>query len=342
MKKRVGYYDIAKGIGIILVVIAHIEYMPLELRQYIVTFHMPAFFIISGMLMNLTKERDREVRPLLRHKFMRILLPYLVFSLVIPVTYYLRFLITKEGYSGEHFIQDILVGLSMTGVSVLWFLPTLFFSELIVLLIIKNLKRPVVLILSIIMMVGLWFLPFVLPFTALFLWRTVYCTLLVLIGFALFPIISRASEKPFYVLPVSAVLFIILYFTGLANGIVDLHYVILGNRILYFLNATMGSVALVLLSVFIDAKIGWMGNALQFFGRHSLFIMITHIDFMILYLGEKLAFALSDASPRGKEIVFNIAATIFTLGIEVILIIIWEKIKKCGILFIGDKRKSKE
>ena len=97
MKQRVGYFDIAKGIGIILVVIAHIEYMPLELRQYIVTFHMPAFFLISGMLMNLTNEKNRDVKPLLDHKFKRILLPYFLFSLIIPLIYYLRYLISGEG-----------------------------------------------------------------------------------------------------------------------------------------------------------------------------------------------------------------------------------------------------
>ena len=138
MKQRVGYFDIAKGIGIILVVAAHIEYMPLGLREYIVTFHMPAFFVISGMLMHLTKEAERKVKPLLAHKSKRIFLPYLVFSLIYPATYYLRYMITGEGYSPELFLQDIIAGISLMGVSVLWFLPELFFSELVTLFLVNT------------------------------------------------------------------------------------------------------------------------------------------------------------------------------------------------------------
>lgn len=341
MKNRVGYYDIAKGIGIILVIIAHIEYMPLELRQYIVTFHMPAFFVISGMLMNLTNEKEREIKALLSHKLKRILLPYFVFSLIFPVTYYLRFLVTGEGYSNEHFVQDILVGISMTGVSVLWFLPALFFSELIVLFVIKNLKKPVILILIVSVMTGSCYLPYLVHFLALFLWRIVYCTILVMIGYLLFPVIGMISKKTVMAFCLAVILFTVLYFTGLMNGIVDLHYVITGNKLLYYLNATMGSLALVFLSLFIDDKLKGLRNILRFFGCHSLFVMITHIDFMILYLAEKTAFFLSDMSSRGKEIVFNVSAVVVTLVIEAVLIIIWEKAKKYVILFISDRKKAK-
>lgn len=342
MKQRVGYYDIAKGIGIILVVIAHIEYMPLGLREYIVTFHMPAFFVISGMLMHLTKEAERKLKPLLIHKFNRIFLPYIVFSVIYPLNYYVRFLVTGEGYSQEMFVQDLIAGVSLMGVSVLWFLPELFFSELIVLIIIKNLRRPWVIILTALSLAGSWFLPLAVPVLTLFLWRLVYCCALVLIGYVLFPTVSRASVKPDILLSVSAVLFVILYFTGLENGLVDLHYIVTGNILLYFLNATMGSTALVLLSIFIDARLNKPGAVFQFFGRHSLFIMLTHIDFMILYLAEKLAFVVSGMSVKGKELIFNLTATSATLVIETVMIIIWEKIKKCGILLFGGKIKSKE
>ena len=342
MKQRVGYFDIAKGIGIILVVVAHIEYMPLGLREYIVTFHMPAFFVISGMLMHLTKEAERRVNPLLAHKFKRILLPYLIFSLIYPVTYYLRFMITGEGYSPQSFLQDIIAGISLMGVSVLWFLPELFFSELVTLIIIKNLKRPWVIILTVLTIAGMWFLPLAVPILTLFLWRLVYCCILVLIGYVLFPVVHKVSANPDFLLPVSVIMFVILYFTGLKNGIVDLHYIVTGNKILYFLNATLGSTALILLSVFLDARLKTIGSALQFFGRHSLFIMLTHIDFMVLYFAEKLAFVISDISPKAKELVFNITASAGTLAIETVMIIVWEKIKKCGILFIGGLNQSKE
>ncbi|MDC4245919.1 acyltransferase family protein [Clostridium perfringens] len=46
-RKRLDYLDIAKGLLIISVVLCH---SPFENAYYLYWFHMPAFFIISGML----------------------------------------------------------------------------------------------------------------------------------------------------------------------------------------------------------------------------------------------------------------------------------------------------
>ena len=51
MPQRIVHIDIAKGIGILLVVLAHNglqAYAPF-LHQFIYAFHMPLFFFLSGM-----------------------------------------------------------------------------------------------------------------------------------------------------------------------------------------------------------------------------------------------------------------------------------------------------
>ena len=48
-EKRIGYYDIAKGIGIFCVVYAHAK---APFSKYMYLFHMPLFFLISGLLYN--------------------------------------------------------------------------------------------------------------------------------------------------------------------------------------------------------------------------------------------------------------------------------------------------
>lgn len=57
--ERIGYIDIAKGILIILVVLGHITTFPhaitYGIKAVITSFHMPAFFIISGILTNTEK-----------------------------------------------------------------------------------------------------------------------------------------------------------------------------------------------------------------------------------------------------------------------------------------------
>lgn len=51
MKERIEYFDIAKGILILCVVIGHVFDRGV-INQYVYSFHVPAFFIISGIMQN--------------------------------------------------------------------------------------------------------------------------------------------------------------------------------------------------------------------------------------------------------------------------------------------------
>lgn len=99
MKKRVTYLDLAKGIGIILVVLGHMENINAGLRTWISSFHMPLFFVISGMLIALKNEDKKLIvqdsategrwsglKTLTLKKARGILVPYAWFSLIyIPI-----------------------------------------------------------------------------------------------------------------------------------------------------------------------------------------------------------------------------------------------------------------
>lgn len=50
-KKRIDYLDMVKGIGIILVVIGHSTLPSDSVITWLASFHMPLFFIVSGMLL---------------------------------------------------------------------------------------------------------------------------------------------------------------------------------------------------------------------------------------------------------------------------------------------------
>lgn len=50
MEKRIENIDIAKGIGIILMVIGHACYPHIYIFNCIYIFHMPLFFFLSGFL----------------------------------------------------------------------------------------------------------------------------------------------------------------------------------------------------------------------------------------------------------------------------------------------------
>lgn len=62
-KKRILFFDICKGILIAFVVLGHVMPENAPIHMWIYSWHMPAFFMISGMLMVYTQY---DKRPLLK------------------------------------------------------------------------------------------------------------------------------------------------------------------------------------------------------------------------------------------------------------------------------------
>ena len=55
-KDRIHYLDIAKGIAMILVILGHTKKLiPTNVVWWLYTFHMPLFFMLSGMVLNIDK-----------------------------------------------------------------------------------------------------------------------------------------------------------------------------------------------------------------------------------------------------------------------------------------------
>lgn len=79
--KRVAYVDIAKGIGIILVVMGHNDFALISpfAHKLIYSFHMPMFFFMSGMFF----KPDVPFFSFLRNRFNRVLKPFLAILLLI-------------------------------------------------------------------------------------------------------------------------------------------------------------------------------------------------------------------------------------------------------------------
>ncbi|MCK6584746.1 MAG: acyltransferase family protein, partial [Anaerolineales bacterium] len=70
---RIDYIDIAKGIGIILVVMGHNDFALISpfTHKLIYSFHMPMFFFMSGMFF----KPDLPFGEHVRHRFNRVLKP---------------------------------------------------------------------------------------------------------------------------------------------------------------------------------------------------------------------------------------------------------------------------
>ena len=348
---RVSYLDIAKGIGIILVVIGHIEYVPAPIRFYIVTFHMPLFFIVSGMLMDLKGETGRSLKELFIKKLKRIMLPYLIFSVLYPLIDIVYFYVTGNGDPFGTLKTNISDTLMLYGYSVLWFLPTAFFSEIIFLCVSRIVGRILqrrdsrdadrpekaypggysvqisVSVMCLVLGLGMFYLfgkeqnHFILSAVRFFI-----SSFLVSTGSLLNHILSKGRMKTPVRLLTAVILFgLLLMFHG-RNGIVDMHFGVYGNIFLFLIFALTGSLGVILLSMSLEKlSSGLPCRVLMFYGRNSLFVMITHINFYVLYFSEVLSFKLVEYVKHAKELTFNVLTVFFVLLAEFIMIKIYGK-----------------
>ncbi|MCR5788830.1 MAG: acyltransferase family protein [Lachnospiraceae bacterium] len=141
----------------VLVLIGHLQgeilgYSPyiLYLCIWIFSFHMPLFFIISGMLIRVRKDTEKDLKTLARKRFQGIMVPYYLFSLIYMgiVLYY--YFVEKTIPVSTIFV-NLWYAVGLYGINVLWFLPALFLGELLFLWICSRFsgKKRVVLIAAI-------------------------------------------------------------------------------------------------------------------------------------------------------------------------------------------------
>lgn len=123
-RKRCEYIDILKGIGIFCVVFGHTTQNELILN-FIYAFHMPLFFIISGMFLH--------NKPLfIRKQAKSLLIPYLSFGILTYLYWWLVESRFRELPTGETFLSQFINLFFPTSMQhcnvVLWFLPCLFIA----------------------------------------------------------------------------------------------------------------------------------------------------------------------------------------------------------------------
>ena len=281
-KNRITVIDIAKGIGIILVIIGHIVFFGGFMHNLIFAFHMPFFFICSGLFFKKTRVRD-----LVKRKGKQLLVPYIVFC-IIGLLLSLSIAPWRINISVKNLLKDIYLGCpEFVNVSSVWFLICLFFSMIFldVILIIndKNCFIAYGILASIIIsgfVFGRYhdrfaFLPLSrLPFdidcaciAILFLWigyffrdRVIY--------------VIKKTENIGIVWKIIGLMvsLSLLIFMVLLNGRVNLHGLTFNNPVLYIAESVIGYAFIIILSVIICLTKN-IKNWLIWFGRNSLKIM---------------------------------------------------------------------
>ena len=350
MTKRITYFDLAKGLGIILVVLGHISDISEELRGWISSFHMPLFFVIAGMLIYVKNEEKLPGKDIIVKKFKGIIVPYLWFSLIyVPIDIMNLFIHNVDKHT---FIQNLLSSVTFSGISVMWFLPALFLGELFALAIIKatvdkfgsrdnllHIKIAILISLAISIISYLVWKPMgelysanegsylyatLLGFVRVF-FRGLILSSFVVFGYGFQATLSKIDSKNdssegisktrIITLVVGVVLFLVNVLLSLINGCVDTHFLILKNIPAFYVCACLGSVSLILICKGIGSI-----KYLEYFGKNSLIIMATHLQCYILYIGVLFGVRVNQYVTHAKSYVYAFNVVVVTMIIEVLVI----------------------
>lgn len=331
--KRLRYLDMAKGIGIILVVLGHAPYTPDWMRQYIATFHMPLFFVISGILLYHTGEEKKPYKTLFLKKLRLIFLPYITFSLLYlafdAATVWLR----PDKLAWIDVARNSIYAATLYGISVLWFLNALFISEILFLKIRQKTSLRVSALISVFLaLAGAYTKVWMDRSYPLFRSMTILC-----IGYVIISVCRAAAAMGFLALgyfvspalhgnragkwqewTAIVLLGVLNLILGRINGGVDLHFLQLNNPLLYFICGGAGSLALIFLCRQLPGV-----KPLEYFGKNSLIIMVTHLDFRVLIMAIHYGMWLNQYISRAKTyfLYLNVALAVIVLEVFWITVI---------------------
>ncbi|MBQ5560801.1 MAG: acyltransferase family protein [Lachnospiraceae bacterium] len=279
-KNRIEWIDYAKGLGILFVYYGHLGNPPG--RDWIYSFHMPLFFILSGMLIKLKNEQMNTLIENIRKKARTILYPYVSFSIILlTVSSILFFGIKYTSWivrTKQQAFQNLYSTLIGSGIGTLWFLIALFFGEIVLLWVLKNKIRLVCsFLIAFLSVILLWrfendinALNYYVYEIARVYYLAVFSFLFVSVGYYLFGNINKVikCEK----IMRSAIVFIgalvINVICVKLNIAVDLHNLEIGNPMLYFLGALSGTICVILVCSHLNNLL-----LLDFFGKNSLLLM---------------------------------------------------------------------
>ena len=343
-KKRLDYLDMVKGIGIFFVVLGHMEDIATGTRVWISSFHMPLFFVVSGILMAVKDEPARDFTESVKKRFRQTIIPYLWFSLsyfVIDIGN----LNVVHNIDQRTFITDTIDSLTFYGMSVLWFLPALFLASTGFLFLKKKFSdRTVAPMLTVIAVIAYSLKYFVfskiwasyessiavtslINFVYIFLRAAVaqsfvgygYYAKKLFDGFSLRDTKAAAFvNKKTGSFAVGAALLALNIALAMYNGCADLRNIILNNVIIYYIAAFTGCFGIILICKAIPAI-----RPVTYFGRNSLIVMACHVNYYFLYAGIKLGWLVDSFNRHARHYVFVavVIITVFALSAIVIEVI---------------------
>lgn len=330
-KEKLYYLDNARGIAICFVVLGHVDGGDNPLNIWISTFLLPLFFVISGVLLQyLDSWKSEKTSTVLWNRTKRLLIPYFEYSgIFIAYGLFMR-VVFKEGSFSDIF-ETIKTTVFLQGAGALWFLPTLLFAEMVVILAVKQEKKLKIrfVVIVIITFVGLYLLKY--HEASYYDWwyyigirivKTMISAVFIMIGYIYYQhkeLIFQKLGKSKVWLSV-AVLIANMFLAQLSPHWIDLNFCDISYLSLYYFLATGSIVSLLILLEVTKLR----SIPLEFLGKGSLIIMGTHSTLPILQTIQDWYLKLSFPHVRYLD---DIIVTGLIIGVEVVIVLIVNYLK---------------
>mgnify|MGYP001166117590 CR=1 FL=1 len=269
-KSRVRWIDIARGLGILLVVYAHAARglvlandlpatgWPIILDTIIYAFHMPLFFLLAGLHLERSVARGRKA--FIVDKLQTIAWPYFLWSLVQG-----GLKLTVSPFTNHPITTADLIAIPVAPIEQFWFLYVLFFCQLFVALVLP--RRWLLAILTLVAtLVWVW------SADGSIFFRILHYLPYVVVGLFAPPVLARLAERPRVQLGVA--LGVWLAFAFIIQPIPD---PVQPAAIIYAL-ALLGSIGTIAISMLL-ARAGPLLGWLEYLGRLSMPIFLMHTIF---------------------------------------------------------------
>jgi polysaccharide biosynthesis protein PslL len=289
-QKRIAYLDVAKGIGILLVVLGHnyVRSSVPEMGRFIFSFHMPFFFLLSGMLF----KPDYPLLVLFKRRFATLIRPYIA-AIILLYSVYFFYTDIKLITLLRRVVRSLYASGNYIEWAQLWFLPHLFllnmFAGVLFLLFYGQIKWIWLrlLFLAGMLWAGVFFLPLFymdevtlagqtivldgLPASADLLLITASYFLL---GYELRQRVSERFLASFWTLAISGLTLISLNIVFPDR--MDLFFRTYDSFIVNTLEALSGSIFVLSLSSRIAIYQNWLFAVLKYFGQITIILLIFH------------------------------------------------------------------
>ena len=316
---RIDTIDVAKGIGLILVIFGHFVTYGGSVSIIVFSFHMPLFFILSGYLLS----NENIFKSWLR-RFITITVCFVSFS-VLALIITLLIPSWRSGFDAKSlFIEMLNMQPESIHVGQLWFLAALLWGISLFYLLHKLIKRNELLCLAICVFIAVdsafiskSYIGFRIYFFFFKFLQGMFSLLFIEIGYLVktYALIHKLMNVNKFILYIfaTALMLLTIYLSQL-NGQVNLLLFDHGNLFIYYFTSVLGSTSIIIYSCLIKGKIK---KILIFYGKNSLALFAVHS--LVLPLYARLLSMITNEPMIPRE---NISLPYSIIGTAFVLIII--------------------